>query len=353
LGESGRRSEALAAFDRARELAEALFLAKPADAQIAHELVRTLGNMALELDGAGRQNDALAAYGRARKVLAAMEDSNPTLLAITRDRAWIDTLTADVLIRTARDAAALPLLEAARKARETLVKIDRTVVRDQTQLIRINSWIARIHARAARVSEALESYKRAAAVASEAADAHPGDVGFQAMVAAAYSDVADLHCTTGTPSEALSWSDKAMAIHRKLVKADRSQQAFLADSVRRHGIVLQKCGRPAQAVSAYREAIAVGEGLASPSPWDIYCLACSQSLLSGVAIDAGSGLTAAVGQVEADKAILSLHRAVAAGWRRPDQMRVDSDLDPLRSRPDFQMLMLDLAMPVEPFARPD
>ena len=129
----------MAVYGRARELAEGLFRVKPADAQIAHELVRTLGNMGISLDGAGRQNQALAAYGRAREVLAAMEDSNPTLLAITRDRAWIDTMTADVLIRTARDAEALPLLEAARKARETLVKIDETVVRDQTQLIRINS----------------------------------------------------------------------------------------------------------------------------------------------------------------------------------------------------------------------
>ena len=111
LASSGRRDEALAVYGRARELGEGLFRAKPADARIAHELVRTLGNMALALEGAGRQNEALAAYGRAREVLATMEDSNPTLLAVTRDRAWIDTITADVLIRTARDAEALPVLE--------------------------------------------------------------------------------------------------------------------------------------------------------------------------------------------------------------------------------------------------
>jgi hypothetical protein len=33
-------------------------------------------------------------------------------------------------------------------------------------------------------------------------------------------------------------------------------------------------------------------------------------------------------------------------------MNRDPDLDPLRSRPDFQLLMMDLAMPAEPFARP-
>ena len=86
---------------------------------------------------------------------------------------------------------------------------------------------------------------------------------------------------------------------------------------------------------------------------DIYDLACNQSLLSGVASDAGSGLTAADGQAEADKAMETLRRAVAAGWRDRTHMRVDTDLDPIRSRPDFQVLALDLAMPDKPFARPD
>jgi hypothetical protein len=32
-------------------------------------------------------------------------------------------------------------------------------------------------------------------------------------------------------------------------------------------------------------------------------------------------------------------------------MRRDTDLDPLRLRPDFQLLLMDLAMPDDPFAR--
>ena len=47
--------------------------------------------MAIALDGAGRQNEALAAHDRARELLGAMGDANPTLLSVTRDRAWIDT----------------------------------------------------------------------------------------------------------------------------------------------------------------------------------------------------------------------------------------------------------------------
>ena len=67
LDESGRQSEALAAFDRARELGEALFRATLTDAQIAHELVRTLGNMALALDApvvGTRRSRRIAGRGR-------------------------------------------------------------------------------------------------------------------------------------------------------------------------------------------------------------------------------------------------------------------------------------------------
>jgi hypothetical protein len=38
------------------------------------------------------------------------------------------------------------------------------------------------------------------------------------------------------------------------------------------------------------------------------------------------------------------------GYRNPDAYRTEDALDPLRCRPDFQFLIMDLAMPAEPFA---
>jgi eukaryotic-like serine/threonine-protein kinase len=45
-----------------------------------------------------------------------------------------------------------------------------------------------------------------------------------------------------------------------------------------------------------------------------------------------------------------LRRAISGGHRNPVEFRQDPALDPLRSRPDFQSLMLDLAFPANPFA---
>ena len=279
------RDEALAVYDRARDLVEGLFRANPTDARIAHEVARTLGNMAIALDGAGRQNEALAAYDRAREVLGMIGDANPTLLSVTRDRAWIDTMTAGILIEAARDAEALPVLERARKARETLVKAGTSVIRDQTQLIRIHSQIAGIHARAGRTSEALASLNRRLAVAIEARRCsprrprHPGRARRRPTWTSPISSPRPASLRKRCRGTTRRWRSSARWSRPNCP----SSRYYLADGLRRRGIVLQKCGRPAEAVSAFREAIAILEGLANPTPGNIYDLACSQSLLSGVA----------------------------------------------------------------------
>jgi hypothetical protein len=55
--------------------------------------------------------------------------------------------------------------------------------------------------------------------------------------------------------------------------------------------------------------------------------------------------------IEAARAMESLVRAVAAGYRNANEIRIESALEPLRSRDDFRRLMRDLDFPAEPFAR--
>ena len=52
----------------------------------------------------------------------------------------------------------------------------------------------------------------------------------------------------------------------------------------------------------------------------------------------------------ADQAMADLHQAAAVGWRNPAAYRYEPALGPLRDREDFKLLMMDLAMPAEPFA---
>ena len=237
-------------------------------------------------------------------------------------------------------------------ARETLVKAGTSVIRDQTQLIRIHSQIAGIHARAGRTSQALASREPALAVATRLVDAHLGDLGIQAELAGAYLNIADLLTTTGTPSEALPWHDKALAIQRKMVEAELSDSRY--QPCRRHQA-------PRDHAPEVRPARRGGLGLPrgdrptrrAGEP-DIR-RHLRPRLLRNRSSPASPPMPAPVsrphdGQAEADQAMKSLRRAIAAGWKDRAHMRADTDFDPLRSRPDFRELMMDLTMPTDPFA---
>ncbi len=78
-------------------------------------------------------------------------------------------------------------------------------------------------------------------------------------------------------------------------------------------------------------------------------MASTQAQLAGRAVEPGSGMTAAEAQAKAGRAMEVLRQAVAAGYRNLTVMRTDSDLNPLRLRSDFQLLMMDLAFPAEAF----
>ena len=119
------------------------------------------------------------------------------------------------------------------------------------------------------------------------------------------------------------------------------------------GLARQRRGRPSEAANEFRQAIAIMERLSSlqPDGYNLYNLACFRSLLSGIAAQPGSGVPADQVASLGEQAVLALRRAIAAGFQDVAFMRRDTDLDPLRSRRDFQLLLLDLVFPPEVFAR--
>jgi hypothetical protein len=130
-------------------------------------------------------------------------------------------------------------------------------------------------------------------------------------------------------------------------------QTSMATCLGQIGGIHREAGRHSEAVTATREAMAILERLSILEPIDYYNLACGHATLAGIGTMPGSGMSAVEGQAEAERAMHWLHRAVARGYRNVALMRRDPDLDPLRSRDDFQALMMDLSMPDDPFARPD
>jgi serine/threonine-protein kinase len=354
LQDAGRPQEALAAFARARDLGEASYRANPSDPNIGHELARNLGNMGLCLSSVGRRADALKIYDRALEIFKEATVSNPTVVRLPAGSAWVTGLVAETLADLGRNDEALAALKRALSLREALIKANPAVVRNHEQVLRIYSKMNEIHRQAHRMPEALAALKALVETTATIVKLMPQSREYARYLAATWSDLAAAHAEMGSVSEASSSFDEALAIDRRLIAADptsRDDRAALASRFRARGLAMEKLGRPAIAASDLRQSIAVAREIPSPIPMDNYNMACYRSLLSRVLAKAGSPTAAADSRAAADQAIISLQKAIAAGWRDVVLLKTDTDLEPIRSRPDFRPILLNTGFPRNPFAR--
>src|SRR5262249_32951406 len=147
-----------------------------------------------------------------------------------------------------------------------------------------------------------------------------------------YCALGDVEAADSRTTEARACYEKALLIRRKAAEgdpADALARSLWADALRRIGTTRQASGQPAEAISDYRQSMAILEDLKSPPPTDVYDVACCQSLISGAALEPGSGLTPASGRVRAQQAVAGVREAFARGYSNLEWVgRGDPDLKP-------------------------
>jgi eukaryotic-like serine/threonine-protein kinase len=154
----------------------------------------------------------------------------------------------------------------------------------------------------------------------------------------------------GRPALARDHAERAL--RQLLVKAHPETlyyRAVLADSHLNRGFACRALGEPAGAATSIRQAAALLDAQTLPSGEFCFMSACAHAALGGLAGQAGSGVPAEERPSEAQRAMALLHQAVAMGYSNVDAYRNEDALDPLRDRDDLRLLMMDLAMPAEPF----
>jgi tetratricopeptide (TPR) repeat protein len=197
--------------------------------------------------------------------------------------------------------------------------------------------------------EALRSYTRALEIHQRLADANPTVTHFQARVADSHRDIGVLQSKTGHPDNAMQSYTRALAMLRKLADANPTVTGFQEDLALHYGSLgaLQRTtGHPVEALRSLESGLVILEKLDGRRTTHLYNRACLLALISALAGPDGQGADAG------DRAMLMLRRAIAAGYRDVGHIARDTDLDALRSRPDFQLLMWDLAFPSDPFVGP-
>jgi hypothetical protein len=204
----------------------------------------------------------------------------------------------------------------------------------------------------AEPAQAEAECQTAITVMQKLVDEDPTVTFYREVLVYARCNLGDVVRSRGRPAEAKRSYEQAIAQleawgHEALV--DPMHRYYMVRSVRGRGLTRGELGDRAGAADDARRALGMSEGL-SPSLFDLLETACCHAALAGLAGRAGSGVPAAEGSEEATRAVEWLRRAVGVGYRNANEVRIESALDPLRSRDDFRLIMMDLAFPAEPFA---
>jgi serine/threonine-protein kinase len=349
--QTGQPSEALASYRAALGIFRKLADENPAVIDFQSSLGRCYNNIGAAQSEIGELAGALESYRRALEIKQKLADDHPAVTQFRGDLGRAHASIGSLELRTGRPAEALESMRRAVAIQRKLAEDNPTVTQFRFDLANSQSNLGGIQAETGQRAEALATFRLAVAILQKLADDNPAVSQFQIRLEAIYADLSRVLRDLGRTAEARDGYERAVAIGQRLLEDHPDVPGYrsgLASNLRHLGLLRP----PAEAVADARRAAALYEGLPARSAEEWYELACCHAALAGAAGREGSGIPAGDGETEARKAIELLHRAVAGGYRDAKAIRGEASLDPLRHRPGFQWLMMDLAMPTEPFARP-
>jgi serine/threonine-protein kinase len=357
LDHIGRPEASLRAYQEGRAVLEAMVEANPTIWDHRKHLAETYKNLARILLTRGRPAEALDFAEKGRAILEALVAENPTITWFRWVLAEDDRSLAALFLRLGRMDDAQRHLETCRATLEKLVSDDPSTLEFRSSLAAAQDELGYVLARTGRPEEALRSYEAARAIREVLVAGSPSVTNLQQGLATTYNNLGRLKRDVARPDEAVGYYRKAHAILEKLA-GDHPDvyyyQTTLGYTCRGLARISAQVGRPGEALKWLDQAAALDQRYADTHPLARYDLACDLALGVPLVGQAGDGQDAAAEArrlERADRAMEALRRAIAQGYTFPAIISRDADLDPLRLRPDFQLLIMDLAMPADPFAR--
>jgi hypothetical protein len=166
-------------------------------------------------------------------------------------------------------------------------------------------------------------------------------------------NITEIQRMQGRLADARSNCDKAIAIREALIQEfpeTRNLREKMGECWLRSGQVRAAAGDSKGAIADWRRALAFYETVSKPQGDIVVYEAGCHALLSRAADMSGSGITAPERHSEAEKAMAILRRLIAGGYHAP-HLRSESSLEPLHARDDFQLLLMDVAFPADPFSK--
>ncbi len=402
LSKMGDPAGGLASCDKALAILQTLADANPAVTEFQNQLASTHLQTGMLLWRAGRPGEDRESYRRAQAIYRKLAEANPAVTYFRTQLAWTYNNIGYSHSLTGKPDLAR---ESYRRAQEIFQKLadDNPSVTDfQRSVAHTLANIGNLRSQMGKPDEALESYRRALEIQQKLALANPDDTDFQGAIAGSFlrigwlllesgelgkamdyfaleepiwkrladanptvpeyqnslanchTNVANVLLRKARPAEARTRSARAVALREVLVSAHPGVPEYrqgLAESLCGIGLVRRAERDFAGASADLRRAIALYKTVPREDGEGFFYYACCHASLSSLAGLADTGVSASEKDAEADRAMALLVRAVGVGYRTPYAYRNEPALDPIRGRADFQLLMLDLVFPKDPFAR--
>ena len=283
---------------------------------------------------------------------------HPSVDQYKDDLAWCLQELGAALASGGRPVEAVGMQQRALAVREATARDDPLGLRPRANLAWSYNDLAAALDAAGRTDEALRHVGRAVELHEALVRDHPEDALCRFRLGTALGTRGLIQRRAGDPGSRGS-IERSLAIHEALARenpADLANRTALANRTLHLAAEQAASGRPDEALAHIRDVERVIGQAPDVDLATLYNLACAYAQCSTAARGRDRDPAPAEpggGSWCADRAMAVLRRAVAAGYSDAPLMRRDVDLDPLRDRPDFRALMLDLAMPADPFSRGD
>jgi serine/threonine-protein kinase len=350
LERTGDLAGAMAEYREGQTLMRGLAAEYPEILDYRRDLAVSLNKVGILLERAGHLAEALAVQRENQSLMRALATQHPDVpdhrFDLASSGGWVGRLleqTGDVL----------GALTEERKNQELMrtLFVEHPDSRDYTfGLAASHNRLGNLLSMSERPSEALVELERAGSLLEALIQAAPNALEYRNQLAIALCLSGDPLRDLGRVAEARERYQRGLALAEQLAVANPKEPAYssrLADGLRRLAHLKSHAGDDAGAAGDARRAIERFEGLPTRDGRDMFRLACAHATLAA-AMGAGS----AEASTESDRAVASLREAAAKSYRNPAAYHYEPALHPLRDRPDFRLLMLDLTFPAEPFANP-
>jgi eukaryotic-like serine/threonine-protein kinase len=354
LWQAGRPGEDRESYRRAQAIYQKLADTNPAITYFRTQLAWTYNNIGYSHSLTGKPGLARESYRRAQEIAQKLADDNPSVTDFRRSVAHTLDNIGNLWSQMGKPDEAMESYRRALEIQQNLALANPNVTDFQSSIASSFVRIGWLLAQSGELGKAMDYFALEEPIWKRLADANPTVPEYQNSLANCLTNIANVLLRKGRTAEARARCDRAVALREVLVSTHPNVPEYrqgLAESLCGLGLARRAKRDFAGASADWRRAIALYKTVAGQDGECLFFYACCHASLSSVAGLPGTGMSDSARDAEADRAVALLVRAVEVGYSAPYTYRNEPALDPLRDRPDFQLLMLDLAYPSDPFAR--